>query len=168
MRALLAVVLVVALAAAAAAEGVVVRLRSSVRVETPQVTVGDLASVSGPERAVRAVQSVVVVDGVKPGAVVRVGADQVRRALQEAGFDPRVVTVAGAREAVVRRGEGSAAVRKGSSVRVVAAVGAVRVSATGVVLEPGDAGDVVRVRVLATRKEVLAKVVQPGLVAVVF
>lgn len=168
MRALLAVVLVVAVSAAAAAEGVVVRLRPSVRVETPEVTVGDLASVSGPERAVRAVQGVVVVDGVKPGAVVRVGADQVRRALQEAGFDPRVVTVTGAREALVRRGEGSAAVRKGSSVRVVAAVGAVRVSATGVVLEPGDAGDVVRVRVLATRKEVLAKVVQPGLVAVVF
>lgn len=168
MRTLLALVLVAILSVAASAEGVVVRLRPSVRVGAPEVTVGDVASVLGPERAVRAMQAVVVLEGVKPGAVERLPADRVREALREAGFDLQAVTVTGAREVVVRRDDRGAAVRKGSSVRVVAAVGAVRVSASGVALQPGDAGDVVRVRVLATRKEVLARVVQPGLVAVVF
>jgi flagella basal body P-ring formation protein FlgA len=164
----LVVVLVAALAAAVAAGEVVVRLRSAARVESAEVTLGEVAAISGPDRAVRALQAVVVAEGLKPGATVRLTDQQVRAALREAGFDPRAVTVAGAREVVVRRGDRSAAVRRGSSVRVVAAVGAVRVSASGVALEPGDAGDVVRVRVLATRKEVLARVVQPGLVAVVF
>lgn len=168
MRLVLSLVLVAALAAGAAGSQVVVRLRSAARVESPEVTVADVASVSGPDRAVRAVQAVVVADGLKPGAELRLTAEQVRASLREAGFDPKAVTVAGAREVVVRRGDRTAAVRRGSSVRVVAAVGAVRVSASGVALEPGDPGDVVRVRVLATRKEVLARVVQPGLVAVVF
>lgn len=168
MRTLLALVLVAVLGVAAAAEGVVVRLRPSVRVDSAEVTVGEVASVLGPQRAVRAVQAVVVLEGVKPGAVVRIAADRVREALREAGFDLQAITVTGVREVVVRRDERSAAVRRGSSVRVVAAVGAVRVSANGVALQPGDAGDVVRVRVLATRKEVLARVVGPGLVAVLF
>ncbi len=159
---------VAVLAATASAGDVVVRLRPAARVEAAEVTLGQVASVSGPDRAVRALQAVVVAEGLKPGGVVRITAEGVRAALREAGFDPKAVTVTGAREVVVRRDEGSAVVRRGASVRVVAAVGAVRVSAGGVALEAGDTGDVVRVRVLATRKEVLARVVQPGLAAVVF
>ncbi|MCL6499663.1 MAG: flagella basal body P-ring formation protein FlgA [Firmicutes bacterium] len=168
MRALTALLVVAVLAAAASAGGVVIRLRSAARVEVAEVTLGQVASVSGPDRAVRALQAVVLAEGLRPGGVVRITSEDVRAALREAGFDPRAVAVTGAREVVVRRAEGSAAVRRGASVRVVAAVGAVRVSAGGVALEAGDAGDVVRVRVLATRKEVLARVIQPGLVAVVF
>ncbi len=169
MRGVLVLVTVVALAASGlAAETAVVRLRSAAQVDAQEVVLGDIAEVSGPERAVRALRAVVVADGVKPGAAVRVSAEQVRAALREAGFDPNWVAVTGAREVLVRRRDATAAVRKGASVRVVAAVGAVRVTATGVALEPGDPGDVVRVRVLATRREVAARVVQPGLVAVVF
>ncbi|MCS7236613.1 MAG: flagella basal body P-ring formation protein FlgA [Armatimonadota bacterium] len=169
MRGVLVLVTVVALAASGvAAEAAVVRLRSAAQVDTPDVTLGDVAQLSGPERAVRVLRALVVAEGLKPGGTVRVTVEQVRAALREAGFDLNWVSVTGAREAVVRRRDATAAVRKGASVRVVAAVGAVRVSTSGVALEPGDEGDVVRVRVLATRREVVARVVQPGLVAVVF
>ncbi len=168
MRPALLALLAVWVAAAPPTAEVVVRLRPSAQVGSAEVTVGQLAGVSGPDQAVRAVGAVVVAEGLRPGGVVRLTADQVRQALRSAGFDPRVVTVTGAREVVVRRTEAGATVRRGAWVRVVAAVGAVRVSAPATALEAGDPGDVVRVRVLPTRKEVLARVVGAGLVAVEF
>jgi hypothetical protein len=168
VRAGLVLLLAWALAAATPAPQVVVRLKSAARVERAEVTLQDVADLSGPEKAVRALRGVVVAEGLRPGSTVRLQLGQVQKAVREAGFDPNVVAVTGAREVVVRRGEAEAVVRKGATVRVVAAVGAVRVSTAGLALEPGDVGDTVRVRVLATRKEVLARVVEPGLVAVAF
>lgn len=168
MRGVLALFLVCVLVAAAPAPQVVVRLKSAAQVERAEVTLQDVADLSGPEKAVRALRGVVVAEGLRPGSAVRLKLGQVQRAVQEAGFDPNVVAVTGAREVVVRRGEAGAVVRKGAAVRVVAAVGVVRVSTAGLALEPGDVGDTVRVRVLATRKEILARVVEPGLVAVAF
>lgn len=168
MRVLAATLLVVCLAVAAAAGGLVVRLRATAQVQGPDVTLREVAVLTGPANAVRAAGEVVVAEDLKPGGTVRIPAAQVVAALRAAGFDPKAVSVAGAREVLVRRSETTATVRRGASVRVVAAVGVVRVTATGVALEAGDVGDVIRVRVLATRREVQARVVEPGLVAVAF
>lgn len=168
MRALAAALAALSLLAPAAPAGLVVRLRATARVEGPEVTLREVAVLSGPANAVRAAGEVVLAEGVKPGGAVRVTAADVRAALRGAGFDAKSISVVGAREVLIRRGEASAAVRRGRGVRVVAAVGLVRVTTTGLALEAGDVGDTIRVRVLATRREVLARVVEPGLVAVAF
>ncbi len=165
MRALLLAGL---LALAAPTEVITVRLRSSAVVDGPEVTLGELAALVGPQAAVRALERAVVRAGLRPGESVRLGAQEILAALAQAGFDTNRIRLAGAREVVVRRTDRTAAVRKGSAVQVVAAVGLIRVSAPGVALESGDPGQVIRVRVIPTRKEVAARVVQPELVAVVF
>ncbi len=147
---------------------VTVRLRSSALVDGPEVTLSEVATLSGPQAAVRTLERAVVRVGLRPGERVRLGAREILDALAQAGYDISRIRLAGAREVVVRRTDRSAAVRKGSAVQVVAAVGGIRVSAPGVALESGDPGQVIRVRVTPTRKEVAARVVQPELVAVVF
>ncbi|MDR7417235.1 MAG: flagella basal body P-ring formation protein FlgA [Armatimonadota bacterium] len=147
---------------------VTVRLRGSAVVESPEVTLGELAALSGPERMVRALERMVVRTDLRPGQLLRISAREILDALAQAGFDTTRLRLTGAREVVVRRTDRSAAVRRGSAVRVVAAVGLVRVSAPGVALESGDLGQVIRVRVIPTRKEVAARVVQAEQVAVVF
>ncbi|MDR5708981.1 MAG: flagella basal body P-ring formation protein FlgA [Armatimonadota bacterium] len=156
------------LALAASPGTVTVRLRSSALVDDPEVTLGEIASLAGPERMVRALEQAVVRVDLRPGQTLRLSAREVLETLVQAGFDAGRIRLVGAQEVLVRRTDRSAAVRRGSSVRVVAAVGAIRVSAPGVALESGDPGQAIRVRVIPTRREVVARVVQPELVAVVF
>ncbi|MCS7173174.1 MAG: flagella basal body P-ring formation protein FlgA [Armatimonadetes bacterium] len=166
MKPLLLVGLLLALSASQTA--VTVRLHGNAFVDDPEVTLGEIASLGGPERMVQALERVVVRTGLRPGQTLRLSAREVLDALVQAGFDADRLRLTGAREVLVRRTDRSAAVRRGSAVRVVAAVGAIRVSAPGVALESGDPGQVIRVRVIPTRREVAARVVRPELVAVVF
>jgi len=156
------------LALTAPAAPVTVRLRGSAVVESPEVTLGELAVLTGPERMVRTLERTVVRADLRPGQLLRISAREILDALAQAGFDTTRLRLLGAQEVVVRRTDRSATVRRGRAVRVVAAVGLVRVSAPGVALESGDPGQVIRVQVIPTRKEVAARVVEAELVAVVF
>jgi hypothetical protein len=152
---------------------VTVRLRPSARVTDEEVRLGEVASLSGPVNTVRALREVVVLRHLAPGDVQRLAAGQILAALAAAGFDVQRIVLSGAKEVVVRRvGTAQVAspegVSRGAAVRVVAAIGGIRVWTTGVTLQAGEVGELVRVRILTTRREVVCRVVEPGLVAVEF
>lgn len=170
------------------AAAVTVTLAASARVATETVTVAQVATLGGPEGAVKLIGQVVLVPSMRSGTVATVTAAQVAAALAAAGFDLRMITVAGATAVTVRRDTAGGApsapgappavaaapaplappqllVTRGSTVQVVAAVGPIRVTTPGIALGSGAQGQVIAVRVLATRRVVTAIVVGRGQVA---
>jgi hypothetical protein len=154
-------------------EPVVVSLRSVAPVTAAPVCVRNVASLAGGPAALRErIAGLDVADLPRPGAALPIRAELIAYRIQMAGIPRGRFRVEGAPQVVVRPLGGAPGsdnpvlVRQRDLVKAVARVGGLCVTAKAEAEQDGRAGDLIRVRNIDSKKEIVGRVVDRGLVEV--
>ncbi len=161
-----------AAALAAGAEPVVVAVRPGASVVGDQVLVRHVAVLSGGDAALRErIAALDLADAPRRHASLTLQTELISYRIRLAGIDRADFRVEGAQRSLVSRGEGPSpdnpvVVKPRDLVTLMTRAGTVRVVTRGEVLQDGRAGDKVRVRNVDSKKEVVGRVIDRGLVEV--